>query len=173
VSAVNQKTGGYPVRCAANSCRTQYSRIILEHTKRPNETNEEPVLPYLALQLRTARPTVQCHLPSIHNLTLSVHVATNNISTNPSLNYETYVFSLRQFASREVGFADDLLLLVVHCDSAPEASWHLSGGKRVADITGLGKDVEGWESELLIGVFGYFDTRESRLKCGVQFIYGA
>jgi hypothetical protein len=84
-----------PVRCTANSCRTQFSRFILEHMKRPYETNEEPVLPYLPPQLRTARPTVQCLLPSIHNLMLSVHVATNNTSTNSSLNCETYVFSLR------------------------------------------------------------------------------
>jgi hypothetical protein len=111
--------------------------------KRPYETNEESVLPYLALQLRTARPTVQCHLPPIHNLTLSVHVATNNILTNSSLNHETYVFSLRKFASREVQFAGDLLPLVVLCDSALEASWHLSGCKRVADITGLSEDIEG------------------------------
>jgi hypothetical protein len=64
---------------------------------------------------------------------------------------ETYVFSLMKYSSREVEFAGDLLLLVVLCDSAPEASWHLSGGKRVADITGLGEDIEGWESELHIG----------------------
>jgi hypothetical protein len=134
-----------------NSCRTQYSRIILEHMKRPYETNEESVLPYLALQLRTTRPTVQCHLPSIHNLTLSVHVATNIISPNSSMNRESYVFSLRKFASRGVELAGDLLLLVVLCDSAPEASWYLSGGKRVADITGLGENIEGWESELHIG----------------------
>jgi hypothetical protein len=110
--------------------------------KRPYETNEESVLPCLVLQLRAARPTVQCHLPSIHNLTLSVHVATNNLSTD-SLNRETYVFSLRKSASREVEFTVDHLFLVVFCDSTPEASWHLSGGKRVADITGLGEDIEG------------------------------
>jgi hypothetical protein len=80
-----------------------------------------------------------------------VHVATNNISPNSSLNREIYVFSLRKFACREVEFAGDLLLQVILCDSAPEASWHLSGGKRVADITGLGEDIEGWQSELHIG----------------------
>jgi hypothetical protein len=116
---------------------------------------------------------VQCLLPSIHNLTLSVHVATNNISTNCSLNCETYVFSLRKLSSREVEFAGNLLPLVVLCDSVPEASWHLSGGKRVADITGLGDDIEGWESELRIGDSEYFGTRLSRGLNGEFSLYMA